>query len=257
MKIETGEQRSLWHKYFRIAVLNYNTYHASICCEPFRIFHGRIACNILHLKLGKRPQQGPFATSQIAQDDVDQTQMIYQYVRRTTMQADINYKAYYDKKTNASKLREADYVHVLPQKADRQGSKFHFTEFRWTCPYIIEKVLLNHLVRKIGTNKTQALHRMRMRQFTHQQLLPYIRITPQEWKIDPEVSVKPDDLYARAWERENESPNFDSENHIATPPNSLEIAVQSDLSTEDTWNRSQTAGQPSQDFFPKRKNIVT
>ena len=35
LKIETGERRSLWHKYVNIAVLNYNTsYHTSIGCEP-------------------------------------------------------------------------------------------------------------------------------------------------------------------------------------------------------------------------------
>ena len=43
LKIETGERRSLWHKYVSIAVLNYNTsYHSSIGCEPSRVFHGRI-----------------------------------------------------------------------------------------------------------------------------------------------------------------------------------------------------------------------
>ena len=40
LKIETGEWRSLWHKYVSIAVVNYNTsYHASIGCEPSRVFH--------------------------------------------------------------------------------------------------------------------------------------------------------------------------------------------------------------------------
>ena len=51
LKIETGERRSLWHKYISIAVLNYNTsYHSSIGCEPSRVFHGRIPYNILDLK---------------------------------------------------------------------------------------------------------------------------------------------------------------------------------------------------------------
>ena len=41
LKIETGERRSIWHKYINIAVLNYNTsYHTSIGCEPSRVFHG-------------------------------------------------------------------------------------------------------------------------------------------------------------------------------------------------------------------------
>ena len=48
LKIETGERRSLWHKYLNIAVLNYNTsYHTSIGCEPSRVFHGRIPHKIL------------------------------------------------------------------------------------------------------------------------------------------------------------------------------------------------------------------
>ena len=43
LKIETGERRSLWHKYVSISVLNYNiSFHTSIGCEPSRVFHGRI-----------------------------------------------------------------------------------------------------------------------------------------------------------------------------------------------------------------------
>ena len=118
------------------------------------------------------------------------------------MQAYIKYKVYYDKKANASKLKEADYVYVLQSKADYQGSNFPFTEVRWIGPYIIEEVLPNnkYLVRKIGTDKTQVLHRMRMRQFTSRQPPADIRITPQEHKPDPEKGLKHDGLYARARE---------------------------------------------------------
>ena len=169
LKIETGERRSLWHKYINIAVLNYITsYHTSIGCEPSRVFHGRIPYNVLDLKSGICPQQQPIPTSQIAQEILEQTEMIHQDVRKNIRQAYIKYKAYYDKKANTSKLKEADYVYILQPKADHQGSKIPFTEFRWVGPYIIERVLTNnnYLVRKNGTNKTQVLHRMRMRQFT-------------------------------------------------------------------------------------------
>ena len=88
LKIETGERRSLWHNYINIAVLNYNTsYHTSIGCEPSRVFHGRIPYNVLDLKLGIRPQQQPIPTSQIAQEVLEITEMIYQDVRKNTMQA--------------------------------------------------------------------------------------------------------------------------------------------------------------------------
>ena len=201
LKTETGERGKLWHKYVNIAVLNYNTsYHISIGCEPSRVFHGRIPYKVLDSKLGIRPQQQPIPTSQIAQDVLEQTEMIHQDVSKNTMQAYIKYKAYYDKKSNASKRKEADYVYILQTKADHQASKIPFTEFRWIGPYIIEKLLPNnnYLVRKIGTNKTQVLHRIRMRQFTRRQPPDDITVKPQDFESDPEVSLHHDDLYVRA-----------------------------------------------------------
>ena len=253
LKIDAGERRSLWHKNVSNAVLNYNTsYQTGIGCEPSRVFHGRIPYNILDLRLGIRPQQQPIPTSQIAQDILEQTEMIHQDVCKNTMQAYIKYKAYYDKKANASKLKEADYVYILQPKADHQGSKIPFTEFRWMGPYFVEKVLPNnnYLVRKIGTNKTQLLHRLRMRQFTPRQPPADITLKPHEYKSDPEVSLNHDDLYARAWEYDFEQPIFDAENHNAMPPNQREIPVQSDFSTEEMSNTQGTTHECSPEIFP-------
>ena len=95
LKIETGERRSLWHKYVSIAVLNYNTsYHASIGCEPSRVFHGRIPYSILDLKKGIRPQKIPPPDSQIAQDVLEQTETIFQDVPKKCHASLIKYKAY-------------------------------------------------------------------------------------------------------------------------------------------------------------------
>ena len=94
LKIETGERRSLWHKYVSLAVLNYNTsYHESIGCEPSRVFHGRIPYNNLDLKMGIRPQELPPPDSQIAQNVLEQTETIFQDVPKNTMQAYIKYKS--------------------------------------------------------------------------------------------------------------------------------------------------------------------
>ena len=88
LKIETGERRSLWHKYVSIAVLHCNTsYHSSIGCEPSRVFHGRIPYSILDLKMGIRPQKSPSPDSEVAQDVLEQTEIIFQDVRRNAMQA--------------------------------------------------------------------------------------------------------------------------------------------------------------------------
>ena len=99
LNIETGERRSLWPKYIIIAVLNYNTsYHSSIGCEPSRVFLGLILYSILDLKMGIRPKKNSSPESEIEHDVLEQTEMIFQDVRRNAIQAYIKYKAYYDKK---------------------------------------------------------------------------------------------------------------------------------------------------------------
>ena len=248
LKIETGERRSLWHKHVSIGVLDYKTfYHASIGSEPNRVFHKRIAYNFLGLKLGIRLQQTPILTSQIAQDVLDQTEIIYQDVRENAMQAYIEHDAHHDKKSKASKLKDSDYLYVLQPRDDHRGIENLFTKFRWIGPYLIQKVLPNniYLVRKIGTNKTQ------LRQFTPRHTLPDIQMTPQEWKPDPKMSAKYDDLYARARECEFEGPIFDAKINTVTPPNSPEGAVLSDLSTEETWNTPGASLERSPENFPQ------
>ena len=195
------------------------------------------------LKIGNSPTATAHSYFAIIQDAFDQTEMIHQDIRKNSIQAYIKYKAHYDKKANASKLKETDFVYILQPKADHQGSKIPFTEFRWIGPYIIENVLPNnnYLVRKIGTNKTQVLHRMRMRQFTPRQPPADIKVKPPEYKSDPEVSIHQDDLYGRVWEYDFEQPIFDAENDKAAPPNLEEIPLQSDYSTEEMRN---TPGNP-------------
>ena len=106
------------------------------------------------------------------------------------------------------------------------------------------------MVRKIGTNKTQVLHRMRMCQFTPRQPKADLAVKPQEYKPNPEVSFHHDGLYARAWEYDFEQPIFDAENDKAVPPNIQEIPLQSEYSTEELRN---TPGNPhmcSPEIFP-------
>ena len=146
LKIETGERRSLWHKYLNMAVVNYNTsYHTSIGCEPSRVFHDRIPYNVLDLKLGIRPQHQPIPTSQIAQEILEQTELIHQDVRKNTMQAYIKYKAYYDKKANPSKLKKQITYTSCSRKRIIKAAKFHSQNFdglarmlsKKHCPTII------------------------------------------------------------------------------------------------------------------------
>ena len=168
------------------------------------------------------------------------------------MQAYIEYKAHYGKKGNASKLKHADYVFILQPKADHQGRKIPFTDFRWIGPYIIEKVLPNnkYLVRKIGTNKTQFRHRMRLRQFTPRQPIPEIPI-PREWQPDQEVVIKHDDLYARAWKCEYDEPIFDTNYNNLVTPNPPENAIRSKHAADKMRSTPGTIPENSPETIPQ------
>ena len=242
LKIETGERRSMWHKYVHIAVLNHNTsYHSSIGCEPSRVFHGRVPYNVLDLKLGIRPQRTSEPDSEVAQDVLKQTEIIHEDVRQNVMQAYLKYKAYYDKRANASVLKEKEYVYILQPKANNQGSKIPFTEFRWVGPYIVERVLPNnnYVVRKVGTHKTQTLHRMRIRPFQPREPIPDIQTTPKYWRPDPDVETTNEDLYARAWETDFGTPIFDEDNENFTQKKQTDVEVGQ---TEDQDHSSHTPG---------------
>ena len=148
----------MWHTYVKFAVLKHNTsYHTNIGSQTIQVFHERVPYNVLDLKMGIFPQKWSMLNSQTAQHVNGQTEMFFQDERRTAMQAFIRYQAYYDKKGNASKLKQPDSVYVLQSKAHHQGINFLFTDFRWSGPYIVEKLYkktanwharLDHIKRK-------------------------------------------------------------------------------------------------------------
>ena len=63
------------------------------------------------------PQKQFTPNCEVAQDVLDQSKKIVQYVRENAMQAYIKYRAYYHKrKLKVSMLKERDYVYVLKPK---------------------------------------------------------------------------------------------------------------------------------------------
>ena len=207
----SGDYRKQWHKYLPIAILNYNTtYHSNINCEPSRVFHGRVPHNILDHKLGLRFNPNAAPTTDFAEELLRRTKKLYDITKKNVMQSYIKYKRYYDKKAKASPLKEKDYCFILQPKADHQGSKIPFRDFRWIGPYLVEKVLPNnnYIVRKLNTNKTKILHRIRLRKYNPEKP-PDDNYQEAQWQIDDNIVVSQDDLYTIDWEAEFDGHLFD------------------------------------------------
>ena len=139
------------------------------------------------------------------------------------MQSYTKYKKYYDKKAKASPLKEKDYCSLLQPKADHQGSKIPFRDFRWIGPYLVEKVLPNnnYIVRKLNTNKTQILHRFRLQKYNPEKP-PEDNHQETQWQVDDNIVVPQDDLYTIAWEAEFGGHLFDIP-IIYTDPNASDF----------------------------------
>ena len=125
------------------------------------------------------------------------------------MQSYINYKKFYDKKAKASPLEEKKLL-IFQPKADQQGSKLPFRDFRWTGLYLVENVLTtkNYILRKLNTNKFQILHRIRFRKY-NLETQPHDNYQETQWQTDENTIILQDDLYTLAWEAEVEGHQFD------------------------------------------------
>ena len=214
LKAATGEFRNNWHKYLPLAVLNHNTtYHASLGCEPSRVFHGRIPHNILDYKLGYNPNPRYQPQTDIADETQKRMRILLDQTKKNIMQSYLKYKAYYDRKAKAAPLETTDYCYILNPKADTQATKIPFREFRWCGPYKVEKILPNnnYIVRRLGTNKTQLLHRIRLRKFTPQAPLADIFVRETDWQKDDQMPITNDDLYAQSWNTNFGSSPFDDD----------------------------------------------
>ena len=219
LKMASGDYRRQWHKYLPLAVLNYNTtYHATLGCEPSRIFHGRIPYNILDHKLGLNPNPKVLPTTDFADEFQRRTQILLDSTKKNIMQSYLKYKEYYDRKAKAAPLKQNDYCFILQPIADHQGSKIPFREYRWTGPYVVEQVLPNenYIVRKLNSNKTQILHRIRLRKYEPNTVLQDIR--PEgNLQPDDEIIIPQDDLYVITWETDfGEFPNSAEKTTIPT-----------------------------------------
>ena len=164
LKLASGEYRRQWHKYLPLAVLNYNTtYHSSVGCEPSKVFHGRIPFNVLDHKLGNNPNKNFLPTTEFAEEVQQGTQILIDQTKKNIMQSYLKYKDYYHRKAKAAPLKKKDYCFVLQSKADSQASKIPFREYRWIGHFVVQTVLSNdnYILRRLNTNKTQLLHRIR------------------------------------------------------------------------------------------------
>ena len=96
---------------------------------------------------------------------------------------------------------------------------------------------------------------MRLCSFSPRQPISDVQSPAQEWKPDPAVIIKHDDLYARAWESEYETSIFDNDQHEPDSGNSPEVTVRHHLPNEQTCTNPGNIQEDSPEILPHTDEI--
>ena len=195
LKIKTVERRSMWQRNVNIAVLNYNTsYHACIGSEPCRVSLGQNSCPWFEKRFSSAKNTHPKSTNCRRYPWTNRNSLPRHFCKNT-MQAHIKYKAYYDKKTTASKLKERD---CSLNKLYRYWSVFCWRD-------LIKKEIFgteswNGQNPSASSRETATAHASA----THNICTNYAtKMKNWSW-----IHHKHDDLHSRAWDCEYEQPFF-------------------------------------------------
>ena len=202
LKMASREYRRQWHRYLPLAVLNYyTTYHSSIGCEPSIVSHGRIPHNVLDQRLENNPDKNFLPTTEFAEEVQQRTQILIDQTKKNIMQSYLKHKDYHDRKAKAALLKEGEYCFILQPKADLQALEIPFRHYHWIGPFVIQKVLSNHIyiVRRVNTNKTQILQRIRLKKMVSNTPLQD-NYSGEKLQSDEEIVIPQDDLYTISWE---------------------------------------------------------
>ena len=157
------------------------------------------------------PKQRP--DNRYSRKNCPKTRMIHDSVSKHLLHAYMQYKQYYDKKVSAHPLALIDYCYTFSPRSNNQRSKLPFREYLRTGPFVVVKTLptKNYLIRKLQTNKTQILHRIRLKPCPTKDRLPDIQVQTKDFQPDNDVEILHDDLFALAWQSVFE--------HFVMPPN--------------------------------------
>ena len=111
------------------------------------------------------------------------------------------------------------------------------------------------MIRKIGKDKTQILHRMRLGTFTPREPISSVQNTSQERKPDAAVLIKYDDFYGRAWESNSDKPFCDNDQDESSLPNTRGVTLDSVLRTPELVAHQEPNEEVPQGIFLNRRNV--
>ena len=171
LKLTTFEKWKDWCKYVQLDTFIHKTsYHSMIGCSPTVLFGGREPIKPLDLQFNDTliERFSPDSEYVFALQDAMNKKLNETKLKLTEMYN--KYRAYHDCKAEAKPLALFSYCHLLNPKMMTQSGFASKLLPIWLPLYRIEKIFTdsNYIIRKVGTNYTHCVHRIRLRPVTPQ-----------------------------------------------------------------------------------------
>ena len=155
------------------------------------VWMGNTSSQFLKKRLKKLYMVDPYSVEPYKENsEMSYQEWLAKYQPITGEIAEAGFKKYYDRKAQAAPLKVNEYTFLLNPKLTTQSDKVSFHEFKWEGPYKVVKVLSNsnYIIRKLGTYRTQCVHRMRLRPFVPNSPLEDVVDDPSRQYGDPEAT---------------------------------------------------------------------
>ena len=165
LKLNTSEQWNDWHKYGPLATFIHNTSYHSVNCCPSTLFHGREPVKPLDLRFSRKGIEACEANSDYVLALQDAILQKFGENKQRLLDSYQRYRSYYDYKSIAQLLQKHSHCLLLNAKIATQSDFTQKSVQTWLPLYRVEQVLTNsnYISRKVGTNYTQCVHRIRLR----------------------------------------------------------------------------------------------
>ena len=165
LKLNTEEQWKDWHKYVPLATFIHNTsYHSATNC-PSTLFHGREPIKPLDIRFSRKVMDAAAVNSDFVNELQDAMMQKFGENKEKLTTAYLKYKKYYDQKASAKPIPEKSFCLLLNPKLLEQSTVIASQVQKWLPLYKVEKALTdsNYIIRKVNTNYTQCVHRIRLK----------------------------------------------------------------------------------------------
>ena len=166
LKINTDAQWTDWHRYVPLGTFIHRTsYYSSIGCCPSTIFRGREPIKPLDLRFLTKALEIATADADFVTALQDAMLKKFKETKDNIVSSYHRYRGYYDQKALAQPLVLHSFCLLLNPLLTNQSDNRNKSLQVWLPLYRVEKVLTNsnYIVRKVGTNHTQCVHRIRLR----------------------------------------------------------------------------------------------